>query len=330
MAIFTNKKQQVFDLKLTSYGHYLFSIGRFAPAYYAFLDDNVLYDAQYAGITEKQNNIDKRIKDETQYLGSLVLFEDVQKNLDLPSQVGAATFFEGEVTPMMQIPRKDAFKFTSIIGDAKFDGETSDRAPAWKAVVLTGLITSAATEDTGSELKIPQINVELNYTKTLVSPGENLNARSALDILDTTTRFSDNQSIQLVREDALIYLEEQNTELLTENFDVEVFEIVENTSDKQYNRKYFRREEKQIVDGFMISPTPIETTLGDLQTSSVEYYFNMLVDQEVNQNIACAGAEEFNKESYYIDLDFDCSIEKEKDIYMPDIYGKVTEPEICP
>ena len=42
MAKFTNKKEQVFDLQLTSYAKYLMSIGKFKPAYYAFYDDNVL------------------------------------------------------------------------------------------------------------------------------------------------------------------------------------------------------------------------------------------------------------------------------------------------
>jgi len=44
MAKFINKKEQVFDLKLTSYGHYLMSIGKFKPAFYSFYDDNILYD----------------------------------------------------------------------------------------------------------------------------------------------------------------------------------------------------------------------------------------------------------------------------------------------
>ena len=36
----------------------------------------------------------------------------------------------------------------------------------------------------------------------------------------------------------------------------------------------------------------------------------------------------FNKESYYVDLDFDCNIELTEDLYF-DIYGSETEAEIC-
>ena len=42
MTKFIDKKEQVFDLKLTTYGHHLLSTGKFKPTYYAFCDDNVL------------------------------------------------------------------------------------------------------------------------------------------------------------------------------------------------------------------------------------------------------------------------------------------------
>ena len=48
MAKFLNRKEQVYDLKLTNYGHYLLSIGQLEPIYYAFLDDNIIYDGKYA------------------------------------------------------------------------------------------------------------------------------------------------------------------------------------------------------------------------------------------------------------------------------------------
>ena len=45
---FLNKKEQVFDIQLTPYGKHKLSAGNFTPMYYAFFDDNILYDAQYA------------------------------------------------------------------------------------------------------------------------------------------------------------------------------------------------------------------------------------------------------------------------------------------
>ena len=60
----------------------------------------------------------------------------------------------------------------------------------------------------------------------------------------------------------------------------------------------------------------------------IEYYFDFLVDKQIASGPVCKAVSEFNKESYYIDIDFDCQIEKEEELYY-DIYGKVTEPDIC-
>ena len=65
-----------------------------------------------------------------------------------------------------------------------------------------------------------------------------------------------------------------------------------------------------------------------MTTDDVEFYFDVLIDTEVDQNMACRASSFFNKKSYYVDLDFDCTeIEEENAFY--DIYGSVTEPEVC-
>ena len=105
MAKVIDKKERVIDFKLTNYGNYLLSIGNFKPTYYTFLDDNVVYDSEYFGRTgEAQNDIHKRIKQETQYLESLVLFEETGKN-NLPAT--EMNFFQSDVTPQQKNTRID-------------------------------------------------------------------------------------------------------------------------------------------------------------------------------------------------------------------------------
>ena len=84
MAKFLNKKEQVYDLQLTTYGRHLLSTGRFKPTYYAFYDDNVIYDLKYAngGVAETQSTVHDRIKNETQYLESVTLFRDLEQTLN--------------------------------------------------------------------------------------------------------------------------------------------------------------------------------------------------------------------------------------------------------
>ena len=52
---FFDKKEEVIDLKLTQYGKYLLSLGKFSPTFYAFHDENIIYDSEYAGFAETQN-----------------------------------------------------------------------------------------------------------------------------------------------------------------------------------------------------------------------------------------------------------------------------------
>ena len=64
-------------------------------------------------------------------------------------------------------------------------------------------------------------------------------------------------------------------------------------------------------------------------TSSVGYFFDVLKDYQIDPEIACKSAEVFNKETLYVDLDFECSEIVESTNYYIDLYGPVTEPEIC-
>ena len=333
---------------MTSYGNYLLSIGSFKPTYYTFLDDNILYDGAYAGLSgERQNDIRERIKEKTQYFEGLVLFEDIEKLVseggeDMPGLIEETesipggnisriieSYFEADLTPTKVKPRKDAFKLESVIGDAFLDGETQS-APAWKIIALQGEISSSSTTDGKNEIPIPQLNVQLRYTKKIVhNDFDENNPENLRDIESTTAPFIDNKIIKLERDDALIYIEELNTELLTENFDIQIFEILSGSTSDTYKRKYFEKIKPQVVDGFMVSEKTIENDITSLTTSSVEYYFDVLADYEVSQQVACRGSSVFNKQSYYIDLDFECEQDAKDDLLF-DIYGKVTEPEICP
>tara|TARA_R110000824_G_scaffold20784_7_gene77886 strand:- start:2220 stop:3830 length:1611 start_codon:yes stop_codon:yes gene_type:complete len=534
MAKFLNKKEQVIHFQLTPYGKYLFSAGTFKPVYYAFFDSEILYDGAYAGLTESQHEIHDRIKKNTAYLESIVSFRELETSppfeskYDESSDVRAFSFdvvgsmaakldrirsldyiaFNPSVLPgtglsqtdslhkyLHQIPRADEFKFESSIGDARFNGNTQQNAPAWKVVTLQGMISSSAQEDISfiyensygrNEQKIPQVNITLNYKKRVVDPSANVNPQTSLDLAKTTQRFSDGKVIELVSDDLVVYADEINTELLNENFDIEAYKvdivpgnlasgfvffqaaatngdtitisdgnqtntyefqashtdvtlgnvwvipgfapsvsegnfvsifqnkmqfrdgswplilgvsvdsyawwrynkylnieitdhiyIDEATETTEYKRelksnvesvkandgyitttaaaaritvgsitgstnplqtltrKNFNKNAPQIIDGYMVSPQQIENTAVTLTTSSVEYYFDIHADRNVNHASACRGAEIFNKESFYIDLDFDCDISamgscSDLDVEFYDIYGKVVEdPEIC-
>jgi len=333
---------------------------------------------------ERQNDINKRIKDDTQYLESFVLFRDIESGSaaqqivqegDMSSYAesrGATeeyqeafggtrvtSYFAGGVTPNMMIPEPDVFKFNGIIGDAHLDGE-SRAVPAWKIVTLQGSISSSAPEDTANNQKIPQINIELNYTLDIESNIFEYNPDTLRETVDQTNVFADDQRVILKSSDVMLYIEEVNTDILTENFEIEVFKVLTGSGPDVYDtleRKYFRKASNQIVNGFMRYAAPDTSTqtppgsayaniegseapnmfnnfrgvapVEGLDTNSVEYYFDILMDHRVNQDVACKGAQDFNRSSYYVDIDFDCIEQAGDEALYYDIYGTAVEPEIC-
>jgi len=445
MTKFLDKKEQVFDLKLTPYGHHLLSTGEFKPEYYSFYDDNILYDGGYAGQSEMQNEIKNRIKNETPYIEGLVRFTDTETTV-------------GEDSSRLR-PSRDLFRLDTSIGDAYLNGEPQ-KAASWKVVALQSLITSSAAFDEENDSLIPQLNIDSVYTKKITNATYNFDPTSIRRFQVESAEFADGKTLTLVTDEPVIYIEEQNTEILSENFDIEVFEILQginrsatatitiddysnfdydesitlvaadgkavkiesgiansttaadgafntttflaensnaitavnlthvinlfsdwfaatpttedsddtigiititqvtpgangNTSialvdpgdgswsatnfksgltTTQLKRKYFMNEDSQIENGLLVKDTPAgsyensdETTQND-----VDYYFKILVDQEIDKTTACAGALEFNKQSYYVDLDFDCNEMQVEDNQYNDIYGsEVGEPEVC-
>jgi len=323
MAKFLDKKEQVYDLKLTSYGRYLLSTDKFDPVYYAFFDDNVLYDGAYAGITESQNDIHERIKNNTQYLEGLVLFQEVEQQSNFV-QDGTINYFKSDVTPTMEFPRKDTFHYDAMIGDAYLEGDTNV-APAWKAVTLSGRITSSSVEDVKNKERIPQVNIEVNYFKQVFDANiiddefDNEYLRTAIN---TSRRFSDNKVVKLIADDLMVYVEEMNTTLLTKNFDLEVFEVHFNaissscvdcglTASDGLMRKYFNTNMGAIKGGYLGNDFQNFNTLRGLNpgrgkiTASIGYYYDVLNSELELESLSPSTS----SISYYFDIVYDYQID---------------------
>lgn len=338
MARLLDKKEEVIELKLTSHGKYLLGAGTFKPEYYAFLDDNIVYDAAYAGITETQSSAQKRIKEDTQYLEGLVLFKDLE-DYGLDDAIDEMEFKPGDVRPREEVQSTEFYRFDQILGDAFLLGE-SRVAPSWKVVTLRGNLSASYFMDFDNENRIPQLHISASYMLRTMDADEYnnnkvFNSKDPLDMELVTAPLRDNKVVYLERTSPVLYFEEVNTQLLTENFDIEVFEFAEHEpKDKKIGpdgkpikikflkRKYYNKKEPQIINGLMQSEKkPVnQINPADESVQSVEYYFDMLKDKAVDNTVACRGSTMFNKESFYVDLDFDCTDFKETDVNV-DIYG---------
>ena len=96
---FLDPKEEVFKIKLTSYGRHLLSAGKFDPEYYAFFDDDIIYDLSYLSGTgntgEPQNNIQERILDKTPRFEGQTSFEDCETTVFSPNAGNIEHIFPG-------------------------------------------------------------------------------------------------------------------------------------------------------------------------------------------------------------------------------------------
>ncbi len=154
----------------------------------------------------------------------------------------ATSLFDLDIVPKKYVPKPEILSFESAIGDARFEGDNVQAAPAWKLVTCQGEMSniqrkdktrynfsSASYDNEITEFNIPQIDVDAYYTRLISAPTSMLDAEIVSDFVSETLPFKGGNTIKLVRDDITVYAEELNTELLTENFDIEVFEMTEDT-----------------------------------------------------------------------------------------------------
>ena len=169
---FFNKKQDVIDIQLTSYGREKLAAGRFKPTYYCFFDDNVLYDGAYASLTETQNSIQTRILENMQYLKINPLAKGPETKINERNK----EIFEGD---------NEILEMKDYYGESIQNSEDRDtickyklgntKLDIQKAPSFT-MESAGASFDTdnfinhytgsGYVQEIPQINVNLKHTAT--------------------------------------------------------------------------------------------------------------------------------------------------------------------
>jgi hypothetical protein len=297
---FLNRKEEVIQIELTQYGKYLLSRGVFQPTYYAFFDDDIVYDSQYmsTGSTPAMENSTRasvRIREairpsiQTSFSGVDRTFKEISqvKNvfdpiLDKVVQIELSQ--EQKLEEVSKAPTSvDNFYCLALpMGTSEYN---SDKLPAWDLKLANGEITGSVLNYTGSSglLKIPQINVQAFYdteVKQLVE--EN----TVKNIKNNATIFEDGTYIDIKKDCILIDFKEHNSLFENENFEIEVYEVVEEPGDNKINENlvplYFLNAEKVNKDVYYSKNNrkKIEVT-----EENVEYYFDIRVDEEITDDV---------------------------------------------
>ena len=196
MAGFINKKEEVIDISLTQHGKYLISKGKFKPSFYAFYDDDILYDGAHARVTSgSQNENLTRIKD-TQRLK----INPIRQIMNLDEGVNQATAScVQDINASYNSPVGVADSFKEFVPSWKIQ-------PMLDSEYLSGSVSYSAS--LGQKHRIPQIDVhiECRYKQNILQNPEVIQAEEIPRIF--------------------LSIEEENTVFKnTSNFEIEVYEI---------------------------------------------------------------------------------------------------------
>ena len=308
--MFFNKKEDVIDIEMTQYGKHLLSKGLFQPEYYAFFDDDIIYDSTCANIFELQNDSENRIKNaprtKTQYIYSGVETQ-VHKINNLIMSTDSVNKSKLKSTRLQ--PTNDIYSLISFLGTSEYN---NNKAPAWSLKFLKGTMKDSKSylETTGSQytngriINIPQVDSQATYETYLDQ-----------DYLNNPNSMPPFSAIRIEEDFILLELEEKNTDFFIKNFDVQLFAIEEekdhdgnNTGNEELlplnfltkrNTKGFQAGE---VDLYNLPPNPpgtapiiqnildeqeLELAFPTPNIQNAEYYFDIEVDEEIDPNVLC-------------------------------------------
>lgn len=330
---FLDAKEEILDIELTQHGKRLLSKGVFKPEYYAFYDDDIIYDVAWASHSEDQNDSQGRIL-EAPRLGVQYNFSGIettinQKEFINDTGVGSAEMFQNEADKNFQIaPLSTADPFSEYI-------------PSWDIRFFESKMTQAATtiyKTDSISLKIPQIPVELTQdVKISISDKIMSDDMSPLELEGMSPgddhigyRFPDNtyHFLDDTRSNLFAKILEKNTIFENDNFEIEVYKV---SPDDELERLYFLNDSIVYVKDDILLDEPEKVEAEDFGPKYVEYYFDLLVDSEIPDETYCKAISKNVLEDIYSDKElFNCEDLEDQDKFS-DIYkiSKESDGEPC-
>tara|TARA_R110000824_G_scaffold47252_10_gene134780 strand:+ start:838 stop:1767 length:930 start_codon:yes stop_codon:yes gene_type:complete len=284
---FFNRKEEVLEVQLTPHGRYLLSLGEWQPVYYAFFDDDVVYDSNYIGFSESQNNTESRIK-ETPRPHCQATFRDVEDHINSTYKTGGKNlqnYFERE------------YSLSSELGIADY---YSNSSPAWDIDTLKGEISSSVATYSGSgpNYAIPQINMKnLKYKKIVGPIGSVLGPEPIVDGEDYLRDLNEYEFTYVdIRKDfVLLELDEANTVFQKENFEVELFLIEDETEGATTT---------EVLVPLKFSGAD---AAADSSTEFIDYFFDISADMEINEDILCKYKGVDTSKGIFLQRAFECA-----------------------
>lgn len=269
---FFNKKEDVLEIVLTPHGRSLLSKGKLMPAYYSFLDDDVMYDVAAVGETESNYQVKDRI---------------LENSLSLKPQTNHSDLMVKFTENNPDLTNDTMKKNIYTLGTSN---TLEDYAPSWNVQFRKGEISSSsATLQVGNKpLNIPQIDVEIEY-KMSVENTNNIKQRRGIKQSSerpVSVVYADGTYLKVDEEQILAKILEENGFQHADKLEIEVFKYDQAEEEKLIPLKFLKRN-NEFQEG-LYTPDSLSTTrstIDDITPETVEYFFDVRVDNEIPKEI---------------------------------------------
>ena len=253
---FINKKEEVINIQLTRFGKEAMMKGRYKPVYYRFFDDGIIYDAEWASVTENQNDSEPRIKEapvskpQSAFVGVESAFRREYNTNNIEDSTIDA-FYEPLYEDEDEDEKVNSLRYpisTSKIGIQK--------TPLFQVNAMTEPFTGSLNYRTGSRETIPVVQVPFE-SLTLIQQEVNV-PDPLLDeaIVSEGLIFDDGVSYTTSQEYIVFSAKETNVPDDNRGFEIEMFEEISGS----LVQLYFDHNDTQRL---------------------VEEYFDVLIDSDV-------------------------------------------------
>tara|TARA_R110001583_G_scaffold63149_2_gene184847 strand:+ start:988 stop:2001 length:1014 start_codon:yes stop_codon:yes gene_type:complete len=308
MAKFFDPKQDVLDIQLTQYGKYLLSQGKMRPDSYSFYDNDIIYDSLYANVSESQNQTQDRIKNKTPRVRAQYVFHGIETGIKKTTQEvlnSKIDLYDSSLQPTAD----KAYSLNDALGTCDPNAEN---IAAWDVKFLKTPMSSSATYMTGNHqnINIPQLEAmyELNI-KTISgsSDGSGVPSSNELDPQQQvlSEAYLDDSYFVAEHEYLFLDLKELNTVMGAENFDIEVFEIENETDGKTGATKEILKQLQFLPEEGnnlgLSNEAILKAQFPALNSSYVGYYFNIEVDEEISDQIFCEADFKYKSKDLFVD-----------------------------
>jgi len=306
---FFNKKTEVMQIEMTPYGRYLYSIGKFMPHSYEFVDDDIVYKT--AASTETQEAAHTRIINQTPKLKINRAFQEEAPQAESPPTI----------TKKRTMTKKNTQRQSDLYAMGK-SSYSSDNSPSFQVSMLRGEISdSQMTNADHASVFIPQIDINFNIDATLkdtlFEPNENVLEGGAL----TSNTFQNGKYVSISYDMPIIHLKEFNSFYEKENFEIEVF-LIQNGD--ELSPLKIEKDSPLIVNDILIDAEPDLLLLEERESDFMEYFFDIEVDRDIDPIDLCTAVENLEINNQFLDEELICP-DQRTDRF--DIYATRVSPQ---